>query len=78
MGVIVPLFLILELKKKKLLQSLEKRLCCGIKDWGILEKRDFDDPSGYWWPPTYSTNSKWFHILAVFYGFSGPKRPGTF
>jgi hypothetical protein len=41
MGVIVPLFLILELKKKKLLQSLEKRLCCGIKDWGISERRDF-------------------------------------
>jgi hypothetical protein len=42
MGVIVPLFLILEQKKKKLLQSLEKRLCCGIKDWGISERRVFD------------------------------------
>jgi hypothetical protein len=39
MGVIAPLFLILKQKKKKLLQSLEKRLCCGIKDWGILERR---------------------------------------
>jgi hypothetical protein len=42
MGVIVPLFLILELKKKELLHSLEKRLCCGIKDWGISERRFFD------------------------------------
>jgi hypothetical protein len=39
---IVPLLLRLELKKKKLLQSLEKRLCCGIKDWGILERRAFE------------------------------------
>jgi hypothetical protein len=42
MGVIAPLFLILKLKKKELLQSLEKRLCCGIKDWGISERRVFD------------------------------------
>jgi hypothetical protein len=42
MGLIVPLFLILDLKKKELLQSLEKRLCCGIKDWGISERRVFD------------------------------------
>jgi hypothetical protein len=42
MGVIVPLFLILELKKKELLQSLEKRLCCGIKYWGISERRIFE------------------------------------
>jgi hypothetical protein len=42
MGVIAPLFLILELKKNELLQSLEKSLCCGIKDWGILERRVFD------------------------------------
>jgi hypothetical protein len=40
-GAIVPLFLRLELKKEKLLQSLEKILCCGIKDWGILERRAF-------------------------------------
>jgi hypothetical protein len=39
---IIPLFLRLEPKKKKLLQSLEKRLCCGIKDWGISERRDFE------------------------------------
>jgi hypothetical protein len=42
MGVIVPLFLILELKKKELLQYLEKSLYCGIKDWGILERIAFD------------------------------------
>jgi hypothetical protein len=43
MGVIVPLFWVLEPKKKKILQYLEKRLCCGIKYWGILERRDFDN-----------------------------------
>jgi hypothetical protein len=42
MGVIVPLFLILDKKKKNLLQSLEKRLCYGIKDWGISKRRVFD------------------------------------
>jgi hypothetical protein len=42
MGVIVPFFLILELNKKEPLQSLEKRLCCGIKYWGISEKRVFN------------------------------------
>jgi hypothetical protein len=41
MGVIVPLFLILELKKKELLQYMEKMLCCDIKDWGISERRFF-------------------------------------
>jgi hypothetical protein len=41
MGVIVLLFLILELKNKELLQSLKKRLCCGIKDGGISERRVF-------------------------------------
>jgi hypothetical protein len=41
-GVLVPFFLRLEPKKKKLLQYLEKRLCCGIKGWGILEIMDFD------------------------------------
>jgi hypothetical protein len=42
MGVIVSMFLILELKKKEILQSLEKRLCYDIKDWGISERRVFD------------------------------------
>jgi hypothetical protein len=42
MGITIPLFLILDLKKKELLKSLEKRLCCGIKDWGISERRVFD------------------------------------
>ena len=42
MGVIAPLFLILELNKKELLKSMEKRLCYGIKDWGISERRVFD------------------------------------
>jgi hypothetical protein len=42
MGAIVMLLLILNLKKKKLLQSMEKILCCGIKDWGISERRDFE------------------------------------
>jgi hypothetical protein len=38
MGSIVMLFTILELKKKKILQSMEKIICCGIKDSGILER----------------------------------------
>jgi hypothetical protein len=42
MGVTVSLLLRLEMKKKNILQSLEKGLCCSIKDWGILERRAFD------------------------------------
>jgi hypothetical protein len=42
MGVIVLLFLILELKKKELLQSLEKMLCCGVKYMGISERSVFE------------------------------------
>jgi hypothetical protein len=42
MSVIVPLFLRMDSKKKKLIQSLQKRLCRGIKDWGILKRMDFD------------------------------------
>jgi hypothetical protein len=30
------------MKKNKRLQSLEKRLCCDIIDWGILERRAFE------------------------------------
>jgi hypothetical protein len=29
-------------EEEKLLQSLEKRLCCGIKDWDISERRVFE------------------------------------
>jgi hypothetical protein len=42
MGVIVILFLILELKKKNLLDYMEKMICCGIKESNILERRDFN------------------------------------
>jgi len=42
MDVIVPLFIILDLKKKELLQSLKKRLFYGITYWGISERRVFD------------------------------------
>jgi hypothetical protein len=42
MGAIVLLFFRLELKKKKLLRSLDKKICCGIKYWGILKRRAFD------------------------------------
>jgi hypothetical protein len=38
----IPLSLILEQQKKNIVQSLEKRLCCGIKDWGMSERRAFD------------------------------------
>jgi hypothetical protein len=41
MGVIVLLFLRMDLKNKKLIHCLEKRLCCGIKEWGIKERRAF-------------------------------------
>jgi hypothetical protein len=42
MGVIVILFLILELKNKNLLDYMEKMICCGIKESNILERRDFN------------------------------------
>jgi hypothetical protein len=41
MGTTVLLFLILEPKKKKLLQYMEKRLCYDIKG-DILERRAFE------------------------------------
>jgi hypothetical protein len=40
MGVIM--FLFLRVKKEKPIWSLEKRQCCGIKDWDILERRAFE------------------------------------
>jgi hypothetical protein len=42
MGATTPFFLGLDMKKEKLMQSLDKRLCCGIKDWVILERRGFE------------------------------------
>jgi hypothetical protein len=42
MGEIVPLFLRLDLKKKKIPHSLEKMVCCGIKYWGISKRGAFD------------------------------------
>jgi hypothetical protein len=42
MGVIVLFFLSREIKKKRPILSLERRPCCGIKDWDILEKRAFE------------------------------------
>jgi hypothetical protein len=41
MGVIVLLSLSKEIKNIGSILSLEIRPCCGIKDWDILEKRDF-------------------------------------
>ena len=38
-GEIVPLLPILEMKKKTLLRSQEKILCCGFKFWDISERR---------------------------------------
>jgi hypothetical protein len=42
MGIIVLLSLSREVKKTRPILSLERRPCCGIKDWGILEKRAFE------------------------------------
>ena len=61
MGVIVPLLLILELKKKEILQYLDKRLCCGINDWGISEKRLFDYYTVKLWLKV-CLNSLWIFI----------------
>jgi hypothetical protein len=40
-GVTVLLSLSIQIKKTRPILSLERRPCCGIKDWGILEKMDF-------------------------------------
>jgi hypothetical protein len=39
MGVTVILSLSREIKKTRPILSQKIRPCCGIKDWGILEKR---------------------------------------
>jgi hypothetical protein len=41
MGVTFLLSLSREMKEKRPILSLERRPCCGIKDWSILEKRAF-------------------------------------
>jgi hypothetical protein len=55
MGDIVLLLLILELKKKNMLQSMEKILCFGIKDWGISERRNFN----------HYTVKVWFKVCLI-------------
>ena len=42
MGVTLLLSLSRQIKNKRPILSLEIRPCCGIKDWGILEKRVFE------------------------------------
>jgi hypothetical protein len=42
MGVTVMLSLSRQIKKTRPISSLKRRPCCGIKDWGILEKRAFE------------------------------------
>jgi hypothetical protein len=42
MGVTVLLSLSRQIKKTRPISSLKRRPCCGIKDWGILEKRAFE------------------------------------
>jgi hypothetical protein len=42
MGVTVLLSLSRQIKKTRLISSLKRRPCCGIKDWDILEKRAFE------------------------------------
>jgi hypothetical protein len=49
------------IKKKELLQSLEKRLCCGVKDWGISERRVFDYYMVKVWLKVY-LNALWILI----------------
>jgi hypothetical protein len=42
MGVTILLSMSRQIKKTRPILSLERRPCCGIKDWGILEKRAFE------------------------------------
>ena len=42
MGVTVVLSLSKQIKNTRPIFSLERRPCCGIKDWDILEKRAFE------------------------------------
>ena len=42
MGVTTLFFSRIKMKKIKSLTSLEEILCCGIKDWDILERRVFN------------------------------------
>ena len=42
MGVIVMLSLSREMKETRSILSHKRRPCCGIKEWGILEKRAFE------------------------------------
>jgi hypothetical protein len=42
MGVTVLLSLSRQIKKTRPILSMKRRPCCGIKDWGIFEKRAFE------------------------------------
>jgi hypothetical protein len=42
MGVIVMFSLSREMKETRPILSQKRRPCCGIKDWGILEKRAYE------------------------------------
>ena len=42
MGLTNLMFPRVKMKKTKSLMSLEEILCCGIKDWDILERRVFN------------------------------------
>jgi hypothetical protein len=42
MGVTFMFSLRRQIKNTRLISSLKRRLCCSIKDWGILEKRAFE------------------------------------
>jgi hypothetical protein len=42
MGVTFLLSLSRQIKKTGAISSLKRKPCCGIKDWGILEKRSFE------------------------------------
>jgi hypothetical protein len=42
MGVTILFSLSREMKETRPILSLKRRPCCGIKDWGILDKRAFE------------------------------------
>jgi len=54
-GATIPLFLRLKLKKEKILQCLEKRLCYGIRDWDISKRRAFE----------YCTQRLWLKVCQL-------------
>ena len=55
MGVTTLLFMRVKMSKVMSLTSLEEMLCCGIKDWDILERRVFNHYKVTIWLKLYPT-----------------------